>query len=266
MLAYSTIAQYGYIVTMFGLGGKAGVLGRCSPSLRTGWARARLFLTAGTVTEATDGASLAKQAACAAPCRSWRLPAALAASLAAIPLTMGFFKDEYFRSRRAPWPRRRAIGRGRVDDLLPSGAVLVGIFGGPEIGAPRPVSFTLVAPIAALGALSPSAASGPNRSPGLHPAGQVALQRDDALHPAYHLQWTIENGMAIAAPLASGWCLTRRIWFDTVEVAGALLARALVRNGSTAGVLNSTICPTDSLDRSARPAQPRGHGAGSRRR
>ena len=58
LLAYSTIAQYGYIVTMFGLGGKAGVFGAMFAIIAHGLAKSALFLTAGTVTEATGAREL----------------------------------------------------------------------------------------------------------------------------------------------------------------------------------------------------------------
>src|SRR6185312_4794034 len=53
VLAYSTIAQYGYVVTLLGLGGAAGAVGACFYVLAHGLAKSALFLTAGSVTEAT---------------------------------------------------------------------------------------------------------------------------------------------------------------------------------------------------------------------
>jgi multicomponent Na+:H+ antiporter subunit A len=115
-----------------------------------------------------------------------------------------------------------------------------GIFGGPDIGEVKPVPFTLVGPIAVLGAISliggvwpePFAKVASN-------AGQVALQSDDALHPAYHLKWTTENGMALAA-IGIGLALffTRRIWFRTVEQAELFGARFGPERAYRAGVLN----------------------------
>ncbi|MEZ4532629.1 MAG: hydrogen gas-evolving membrane-bound hydrogenase subunit E [Thermomicrobiales bacterium] len=243
LLAYSTIAQYGYIVTMFGLGGKAGVFGAMFAIIAHGLGKSALFLTAGTVTEATGARELSQTGGLRRTMPLLAVASGIsAASLAAIPLTMGFFKDEYF--------FEAAAHHGRAMQIIAVVAASMtfcylarfwwGIFCGPEIGAPRPVSFTLVAPIAALGALSLIGGIWPEPFARVASrAGQVALQSDDALHPAYHLHWTIENGMAIAAiGIGLVLFLTRRIWFDTVEVAELFGARFGPERVYRAGVLN----------------------------
>src|SRR5215210_983134 len=53
LLAYSTIAQYGFVVTMYGLGGAYGAGGAAFYVIAHAIAKSALFLTAGTVTEAT---------------------------------------------------------------------------------------------------------------------------------------------------------------------------------------------------------------------
>src|SRR3712207_2146381 len=53
LLAYSTIAQYGFVVTMYGLGGKYGAGGAAFYVIAHAIAKSALFLTAGAVTEAT---------------------------------------------------------------------------------------------------------------------------------------------------------------------------------------------------------------------
>ena len=60
LLAYSTIAQYGFVVTMYGLGGQYGAGGAAYYVIAHAIAKSALFLTAGTVTEATGENRLSK--------------------------------------------------------------------------------------------------------------------------------------------------------------------------------------------------------------
>src|SRR3712207_4294346 len=60
LLAYSTIAQYGFVVTMYGLGGKYGAGGAAFYVIAHAVAKSALFLTAGAVTEATGQDRLSK--------------------------------------------------------------------------------------------------------------------------------------------------------------------------------------------------------------
>ncbi len=157
LLAYSTIAQYGYIVTMFGLGGKAGVFGAMFAIIAHGLAKSALFLTAGTVTEATGARELSDIGGLRHAMPLLAIASGLAAaSLAAIPLTMGFFKDEYF--------FEAAAHHGRLMQVIAVVAAAMtfcylarfwwGIFGGPVLGQVKPVPALLIAPIAVLGAIS----------------------------------------------------------------------------------------------------------------
>ncbi len=97
VLAHSTISQYGYVVVLLGIGGEAGAAGACLYVIAHAIAKSALFLTAGAVTEATGSKTLDGTGGLAR-----RMPllaagsAAAAAALAALPLTLGFFKDELF--------------------------------------------------------------------------------------------------------------------------------------------------------------------------
>ncbi|MCS7007988.1 MAG: hypothetical protein NZL88_10585, partial [Gaiellaceae bacterium] len=97
LLAYSTISQYGYVVVLYGLGGPVGAVGAGLYVLAHALAKSALFLTAGAVTEATGADRLSALGGLAR-----RLPllaagsGAAALGLAALPLTIGFFKDELF--------------------------------------------------------------------------------------------------------------------------------------------------------------------------
>jgi hypothetical protein len=119
VLAYSTIAQYGYVVTMLGLGAEAGAAGACYYVLAHALAKSALFLTAGSVTEATGEDRLSHLGGL------WRSMPLLAvasglaaAALAGLPLTVGFFKDELFLPRSSGAQlvvRTRCSGWRRVD-------------------------------------------------------------------------------------------------------------------------------------------------------
>lgn len=96
LLAYSTIAQYGYVLLFYGMGGPYGAGGAAFYVIAHGLAKSALFLTAGTVTEATGAKNLSEAGGLAR-----RLPLLAAASgiaaatLASLPFTIGFFKDEF---------------------------------------------------------------------------------------------------------------------------------------------------------------------------
>ena len=97
LLAYSTIAQYGYVVVMLSLGTGAGVVGATFYVLAHALAKSGLFLTAGTVTEATGEDALNKLGGLARQLPTLAIASGIAAAgLGALPLTIGFFKDELF--------------------------------------------------------------------------------------------------------------------------------------------------------------------------
>ena len=109
VLAYSTVSQYGYVVVMLGLGGHYGVAGATFYVLAHALVKSALFLTAGSVTEATGSKVLSKTGGLGR-----RLPllavgsAMAAAGMVALPLTIGFFKDELF--FHAAWEHGRVFG------------------------------------------------------------------------------------------------------------------------------------------------------------
>lgn len=202
VLAYSTIAQYGYVVTMLGIGGVAGVGAACFYVVAHALAKSALFLTAGAVTEATGAKSLSEVGGLARAMPVLAVGSGLAAAgLAALPLTVGFFKDELFFTaalERGPWLAVAATASAALTFAY-IGRFWAGLF----LGAPRaaePVPGRLVQPVLALGLLvvafglvvEPVAALG-------SAAGTVTAGADVDLHPAYHLDLRAENLMALAA-------------------------------------------------------------------
>ncbi|HEV2771267.1 MAG TPA: hydrogen gas-evolving membrane-bound hydrogenase subunit E [Thermoleophilaceae bacterium] len=161
VLAYSTVAQYGYMVALYGVGGPAGAVGGAFFVAAHALAKSALFLVSGAVTQASDGEERLGRLG-----GRWRtMPlvagggALAAAALAGLPLTVGFFKDELL--------FKAALERGPVvTALVVAGPVLTFAYIGRFWGriflgrpreaptGPRSLPATLVAPIAVLALLS----------------------------------------------------------------------------------------------------------------
>jgi multicomponent Na+:H+ antiporter subunit A len=123
VLAYSTISQYGYVVVLYGCGGPRASGAAAFYVLTHAVAKSALFMTAGAVTMSTGRDRLSKLGGLARGSPLLAVAAGVcAASLAGLPLTAGFFKDELFFDTR---PRRRASdhgargGGGGLDPRLP---------------------------------------------------------------------------------------------------------------------------------------------------
>ena len=205
LLAYSTIAQYGYVVTMLGVGGAAGAAAACFYVLAHALAKSALFMTSGRGHRGHRRPSACpRSAAWPGPCPSWRPAAALAAAgLAALPLTIGFFKDELFfkaAAERGPW-LAVAGGRQRRPDLRLRHPLLDRDLPRPARAAgPRRCPGRLVAPV-----VVPGRAGGRRRRRGRavrrprpgRRRGHGRRRRSPST-PAYHLDLRAENVMALA--------------------------------------------------------------------
>jgi multicomponent Na+:H+ antiporter subunit A len=204
VLAYSTFSQYGYVVVMYGLGGPLAASAAAFYVIAHAIGKSALFLTAGLVTEASGGRSRLSDLGGLG--RSMPVVAATsavaAATVAALPLTAGFFADELF--------FEAALERGGVAAI---GAVLaagltfaylarfwVRIFLGP-----RRISVSRVPPAmtGALAALAFAAVAGgliPSPIAGLAgDAGEASVAAPAAVSVAYHLDLRVENVMALGA-------------------------------------------------------------------
>lgn len=202
LLAYSTIAQYGYVVTMLGVGGAAGAAAACFYVLAHALAKSALFMTSGAVTEATGGKALSEVGGLARAMPALAAGSGLAAAgLVALPLTIGFFKDELF--------FKAAAGRGQwlaVVAVLSAALTFAyvtrfwtGIFLGRRRRPARAVPRLLVLPVVVLGALvvaggvvvEPFAALA-------QAAARVTAAGPVQVDAAYHLDTRTENLMALA--------------------------------------------------------------------
>jgi multicomponent Na+:H+ antiporter subunit A len=231
LLAYSTIAQYGYVVVMLGLGGTYGLAGAAFYVLAHALAKSALFLTAGAVTEATGEKSLARLGGL------WRtMPllavgsGAAAAALAALPLTIGFFKDElFFAASLEHGPATVALA---VTGAAMTFAYVGRFWGGIFLGAPRaearPIPSALVAPVVGLGLLTilGGIVVGPAARLA-EAAGAVSAGVPTPISPAYHLDARSENLMALAAYGLGGLLLASRPAWQTIATGAARLGERL---------------------------------------
>src|SRR5688572_20454990 len=150
VLAHSTISQYGYVVTLYGLGGAAGAGAAALYVITHAIAKSALFMTAGTVTMATGENRLSHVGGLA---REMPLLAAAsgvaAATLAALPFTLGFFKDELFftAALQASWPVTVLAVIAAALTFAYIGRFWLALFLGPRRAAPHPVPVLLVAPV-----------------------------------------------------------------------------------------------------------------------
>ncbi|MGH2614944.1 MAG: NADH-quinone oxidoreductase subunit 5 family protein, partial [Thermomicrobiales bacterium] len=241
LLAYSTIGQYGYVVVMLGLGGTYGAIGAALYVLAHALAKCALFLTAGAVTEATGRKNLSELGGLLRSMPALGAASGVAAAaLAAVPLTIGFFKDEVFFAAmhdRGPVFTVAAVAAAGLT-VAYIGRFWSAVFLGTSRVAARPVPILLTAPVVLLAGLCVAGGIwvGPaNRL--ADAAGSASLLQPVASDFAYHFDARPANIMAIAAyglgavilASLSRWTATSRRFATIVERVGPdhLYRRAL---------------------------------------
>lgn len=227
VLAYSTISQYGYIVAMYGLGGHYGFAGVSLYVLAHALAKSALFLTAGSVTEATGEKSLS---GVGGMLRSHPVlgiaSAASAAGMIGLPATLGFFKDELFfaagSARGTPYAVLTVVGAALTFTYI--SRFWVSIFLGEAKSDARPLPSRLIWPIGVLGAIT--IVGGIWTVPFTEIAEQAAsviANRTEDVHVAYHFDTRPENIMALATWTAGiVLLLTRRFWWGPASAFATL--------------------------------------------
>jgi len=221
LLAYSTIAQYGFVVTMYGLGGPYGAGGAAFYVIVHALAKSALFLTAGVVTEASGQDRLSRLGGLRKPMPVLAAASgAAAATLTSLPLTLGFFADEFFFAA--------ALERGLLfagiavasaaTTLAYTWRFWAGIFlGEPRAGTnagARRIPALLVAPVVALGAIGLAGGffAGPFEKLA-EAAGEVSFNAPTPLDASYHLELLPEYIMALAAyALGTVLIVSRPTW------------------------------------------------------
>ena len=246
VLAYSTISQYGYVVTTLGLGGRKAALAASFYVIAHALAKCALFLTAGAVTQTTGAKGLSgiRGMAREAPVLAAASGVA-AAGLAALPLTVGFFKDELFFAA--------ALERGTVWAILATAAAALtfayiarfwsGIFlGSASSNVARPGA-GLTAPVVVLALLV--VAGGLTVSPFLDlakDAGAATYGMSTPGEAAYHLDLRAENVMALTAYASGAFLLA-------VPAVWRPLALGVARAGEAAGPARAYQVALTSLNR-----------------
>jgi multicomponent Na+:H+ antiporter subunit A len=217
LLAYSTISQYGYVVTMLGLGGEAGALAASFYVIAHALPKCALFMTAGAVIHATGEKGLSGVGGLARP-MPWLAAggAVSAATIAALPLTLGFFKDELFfkaaLERGDPFAVIAVAGAGLTFAYM--GRFWIGVFLGPLRAEPArlPALMTLPVLVLGAGALAGGIVVGPFERLA-EAAGEATVLRETPGAAAYHLDLRTENVMAIAAWAVGAFLLlSQALW------------------------------------------------------
>ena len=211
ILAHSTISQYGYVVALYGIGGAAGAGAAALYVITHAIAKSALFMTAGAVTVATGESRLSRLGGLARELPLLAVASGLAAAtLAALPLTLGFFKDELFfaaaREEGAVVQVAAVVAAALTFAYI--GRFWWGLFGGRRAAAAGPLPGLLVGPVVvlALVAVVGGMVVGPF-SELAEDAARVTHNGAVDLSPAYHADLGSENLMALAAWLLGGLIL-----------------------------------------------------------
>ena len=203
ILAHSTISQYGYVVALYGIGGAVGAGAAALYVIAHAIAKSALFMTAGAVTVATGETRLSRMGGLARDLPVLAVASAVAAAtLAAMPLTLGFFKDElFFAAAREAGPSVQTMAvLAAALTFAYIGRFWLGLFTGRRGAEAHPVPALLVAPVAVLAALA--VVGGIVVEPFARLAGDAASVTHAtavSVDPAYHLDARAENVMAVAA-------------------------------------------------------------------
>jgi multicomponent Na+:H+ antiporter subunit A len=204
VLAYSTFSQYGYVVVLYGLGGPLAAAAAAFYVIAHAIGKSALFLTSGIVTEASGGRNRLSQLGGLAT--SMPLVAAAsavaAASVAALPLTAGFFADELFFEAAIERGTLAAIGATVAAAL--TFAYLARfwalIFLGPRRASAGRVPAAMTGALVALAAAALAGGFVPAPIADLAgDAGEASVVGPAAVSAAYHLDLRVENLMALGA-------------------------------------------------------------------
>jgi multicomponent Na+:H+ antiporter subunit A len=246
ILANSTISQYGYVVALYGMGGEAGAAGAAMYVIAHALAKSALFMSAGAVIEVTGKSRLSELGGLARDMPVLAAATGVAtASLAAFPLTLGFFKDELFFAaaiETGPLVAAFAVLAAGLT-LAYIGRFWLGLFAGPRERPRHHAPRSLVIPVVALAVMT--IAGGIVVAPFAALAGDAAaVIHADAVEvsPAYHLDTRAENLMALGA-----WALGVVLLLRTK--ARDALAHRVARAGDRFGPRHLYGLALDAVDR-----------------
>jgi len=231
ILAYSTIAQYGYAMVLLALGGDDGAFGVPFFLVAHGLPKCALFMVAGCVTHARGAHRLDDAAGVLRGHPRVAFAAVVAAlGLAGFPLTAGFFKDEllFAAAIHASAPGLPLLaGTAAALTVAYAGRFAIGLLrGGVDGGEPGhelPMTMTvppmILAVLTVVGGLwlSPLSAA-------FSDAASIIAGGPVHLHLGYHLR--AETGIAALAWAVGGLLLaTRRRWEPVATIVVDAFAR-----------------------------------------
>jgi multicomponent Na+:H+ antiporter subunit A len=211
ILAHSTISQYGYVVALYGMGGATGAGAAALYVVAHAIAKSALFMTAGAVTVATGETRLSRLGGLGRDLPVLAVASGVAAAtLAALPLTLGFFKDELFfkAALEQPWPVQAMAVLAAALTFAYIGRFWIGLFWGPRRTPAGAAGGVLVGPVAglALVAVIGGVFVDPFADLAADAAG-VTFAAPVDVAPAYHLDARAENVMALLAWALGGMLL-----------------------------------------------------------
>lgn len=221
ILAYSTVAQYGYVSLMLAVGGLTATAAAAIYVLVHALCKSALFMLAGAGEAMTGKRSLEQLGGLARKQPMLAITSAIpAATLAGLPLTAGFFKDEgFFRiASEHGWGMTVVATAAAALTLTYTWRFWRGIFLGSPGAPAKPASRRMLFPIACLALLC--LAGGIYMAPAVHLATVAAhdvypraAQATELLSSTYHFAATTPNVMAFMA-YGGGFLLwiSRRWW------------------------------------------------------
>jgi multicomponent Na+:H+ antiporter subunit A len=251
LLAYSTIGQYGYVVVMLGLGGTYGAIGAAFYVIAHALAKCALFLTAGAVTEATGRKQLSELGGLFRSMPTLGAASGVAAAtLAALPLTVGFFKDEVFFAalhERGPAFTVAAVAAAGLTFAY-VGRFWWSVFLGPTGVAGRRLPLLMTGPIALLALLCVVGGlwvEPANRI--ANAAGSASLLKPVSVTLGYHLDTRPENLMAVAAYCLGFVILGTLKWWTVISLRMAAFAERIGPDRIYRGALGSVNALSDRM-------------------
>ncbi len=216
VLAYSTVAQYGFVVFLLGLGTRNGVVAASFYVVVHALAKSALFLTAGAVTVATGENRLDRVGGLARSMPGLAAASAVAAAaLVSLPLTAGFFADELlFAAARERDPlAATAVVAGATLTFAYMSRFWLGIFVGRPVGRASRPARGLVLPVGVLAGILLVTGVVPR------PIAHLAVDAADSslagpgIELAYHVdRWETVFALAVYV-VGATLLLLRRFWW-----------------------------------------------------
>lgn len=252
ILAYSTISQYGYVVVLLSGTGPTALAASTLYVLAHAPAKCGLFLCAGIVIEATGADRLSKVGGLFA-----RMPVVgvacglLALALAGAPLSIGYFKDEWFfvslRERGGLWPAFGVLAAALT--LAYMARFWWGLFGGKRGPKLHPLPRRMTAVVALLALLVFGGGVWPDPVAALARGATEASSQTQHLATRYHIALTPLPLMALAAYVFGTLLFLGGRSGRRVHTGGSALLVRAVALAELTGVYDATVRSARTLSR-----------------